>query len=109
MRLRITLLLTGLATLALAGPAFSGSFPKLKGSKTADGPFRTDTFLNIQQKRNLYTKILSTDLEARRWSLYEQQGGPGDGDYDIKWFDGDENISHDVQTGGYRFKLKPGQ
>jgi hypothetical protein len=96
------------AGLAVA-PAVAGGpgTPKVTGAKHKDGPYALTTHVKLKRAKNVYVKVKSTHDQNQTATLTEGSVGPGDADYQVKWFRGDEDISHDVQTSGYDFTLKP--
>jgi hypothetical protein len=85
-----------------AGAAEPGQ-PVLDSSLKKNGPFGGNVFIKSEQAKDAYVRVRST------WSdqtavIREQVAGSGE-DYRFKWFRGNEDISHDVQTSGYEFEL----
>ena len=83
--------------------------PKVQGAKSADGPFTAgDLEVDISHNRRLNVKVTSTEDSPEPWTLHEGMCcAAAEGHYDISWFKGDEDISHDVQTSGHEFTLNP--
>jgi hypothetical protein len=92
-----------------AVPAIAGGpgTPKVTGAKQKDGPYALKQNVRIKRAKSLYVKVKSTHDQNQTATLAQNVVGPGDADYQIDWFRGDEDISHDVQTSGYDFPLKP--
>jgi hypothetical protein len=93
----------------IAVPAIAGGpgTPKVTGAKQKDGPYSLKTNVKLKRAKNLYVKVKSTHDQNQTATISENRIGPGETDYQVNWFRGDENISHDVQTSGYDFPLKP--
>ena len=62
--------------------------------------------VGVTEKRNLYVKVISTTNQAQNVSLFENATS-GVSDFQIRWFKRDVDVSHDVQTSGHDFVLKP--
>jgi hypothetical protein len=100
----------GLAFLA-ASTFFVGSAgavdpgqPLLDASLKKSGPYGADVFVKSKHAKDAYVRVTSTHTSTQNAVLTEASVGATD-DYKFKWFRGNEDISHDVQTSGYGFGL----
>jgi hypothetical protein len=101
-------LVAGLVVQASAH-AGSGPIPKIQVSKKPDGPFRSGVLaVGLDEKRNLFVRLKNKTNHRQNIGISEQCGGPGCANLSVKWFRGDNDVSHSVQAGvnGYEFKLK---
>ena len=107
---RIYVLATALAAvLALSAIALAHGgpgTPKPTGAKHKDGPYSKELNVGVHKPRNLYVKVKSTYDQPQDATITEQVAGH-DEDYHVSWFKGKTDLSHDVQTSGYDFTLRP--
>ena len=61
-------------------------------------------FIKSKRAKDAYVRVTSTYTSTQNAVLTEVSVGSAD-DYKFKWFRGNEDISHDVQTSGYEFEL----
>ena len=112
------MLAVALAVIALGLPATAAAAPnvKLKASDAKNGPFVNapgpnpfDVSTDGTNPKNLYIKASLADEGAVKVRLYERLCcAPGTEDYQLRWFAGRRDISHDAQTAGYLFRLRHG-
>jgi hypothetical protein len=105
------MLLLGLLALAII-PATASAAPvlKLKAAKHKRGPYvnapgPNPVTANVNEPKNFWVKafiVPHSSVEAR---LFEQVANQ-DQDYKFKWYKGQNDISHDVQTSGHLFTLR---
>lgn len=112
MKLRVALLCLGVALFGTVAAAVAGDpgAPKLKAAKQKSGPYHNQIHVNVgDQRRRVFVRVISTHDSLQQATITEGLAGPGDpeADYQIDWFRKDENVSHDIQTSGYEFNLKP--
>ena len=93
----------------VASPAAAGTPDyKLKIAKQPDGPYSGVVTVNLDEdeSRNVYAKARYTGNQSGKKdvSLVRFSEGPVSG----KYFKGDQNITSDVQLGGYEFRLRRG-
>lgn len=104
-----------LAVFAMAMPAAAhrGEPVLAQAAKHKHGPWKTGTHpvdIPAGQKRSLYVRIKNTSAPAHKQHVMLTEGTDGGPpDYHNSWFKDKKDISHDVQTSGYDFTLKPGQ
>ena len=111
--------LAGLAAIALLG-AVAGASPagaakvRFTIAKQKDGPYQVHEpgkgalHVNVDDPRSLYVKALNKARSRKTVRLFEEACcAPNMDDYSLDWFKGDQDITHDVQTSGHEFKLKP--
>jgi hypothetical protein len=105
---RAILCLLAFAGLVLAVPATAGGpgTPVLKGAKKKAGPYKRTLAVNVQERKNLFVKVKSTADFKQTATLSEGAAGML-GDFSAKWFKGKKDVSHDVQTSGHEFTLRP--
>jgi hypothetical protein len=106
---RAILCLLALVGLVLTVPANAGApagTPVLKGAKKKAGPYKRSLAVNVQERKNLFVKVKSRANSKQTATLLQ---GAVDmvKDFDIDWFKGKQDISHDVQTSGHEFMLRP--
>jgi len=102
----ILALLVG-ATVAIGG---GPGTPRLTGAKKKSGPYEKELRVKVrQQGRSVFVRVKSTHDARQKATIEERFVGPGDpeADWQINWFRGDQDVSHDVQTSGYEFGLRP--
>ena len=107
--LAVTLSVAVIAAIVVALPAAAGGpgTPRLKGAKARQGPYRSEVSVHVESARSVFVKVKSTADFQQDATLSEQTVGD-DADYNFKWFRRDLNISHDVQTSGFDFRLRAG-
>jgi hypothetical protein len=105
---RAILCLLALVGLAMAVPANAGGpgTPVLKGAKKKAGPYKRSLSVNVQERKNLFVKVKSTADSKQAATLFEGAIDMVD-DFDIKWFKGKQDVTHDAQTSGHEFTLRP--
>jgi hypothetical protein len=104
-----------LVALAMAVPAIAhrGDPVLAQAAKQKHGPWSGHTLsvaIPAGDKRSLYVRIKNTSSPAHTQQVVLTEGTDGGPpDYHHRWFKGDTDISHDVQTSGYDFSLKHGK
>jgi hypothetical protein len=109
MKVGILLSLVAAILVALAAPATAGGpgTPKLKGAKHKAGPYSGELRVRVKDSpRSVYVKVISTYSSSQDATITEGLVGNEQG-FLVKWYRGSNDISHDVQTSGFDFKLKP--
>ncbi|MEO8091491.1 MAG: hypothetical protein ABI726_02125 [bacterium] len=99
-----------LVLLALAVPAPALAGVKVEVAKHKSGPwspFGLNVHIPTGDSKNLYIRIKNTShhAHAKQVNLTERRSADGP-DYQVSWFKGKRDISHDVQTSGHDFTLK---
>jgi hypothetical protein len=113
MKLRAVFLLVVALALGLGATAAIGGgpgTPRLTGAKKKSGPYEKELHVKVRDKgRNVFVRVKSTYDARQQATIEERLIGPGDpeGDWQINWFRGENDVSHDVQTSGYDFRLRP--
>jgi hypothetical protein len=110
-RILLGALAAAILALALAPSSQGrGGFFVVKVAKEKDGPFR-----------NHLNRVIPNDETKSLWYLVKSKAGddqpvffyqePPDApeDLKVKWFKGQNDISHDVQTSGHDFNLQAGK
>jgi hypothetical protein len=95
------------ATVAIGG---GPGTPRLTGAKKKSGPYEKELRVKVrQQGRSVFVRVKSTHDARQKATIQEGLVGPGDpeADWQINWFRRDQDVSHDVQTSGYDFRLRP--
>jgi hypothetical protein len=110
-RLALTFALVSIATLT-AGQALAGGgvgAPELDGATKKSGPWVQEQSVKVRKARTLYVRVKSTH-DAKQAVTITEETDPTSGldDYRRKWTFKGKDVSHDVQTSGYGFSLKPG-
>ena len=102
----VVVLALGLAAVASGGPGT----PRLTGAKKKSGPYAKELRVKVlEEGRNVFVRVKSTHDKRQKAHMVEGIAGPGDpgSDWQINWFRGDQDVSHDMQTSGYDFRLRP--
>jgi hypothetical protein len=112
MKLRVALLCLAIVLLTTAAAAVAGGpgTPVLKGAKKKSGPYSSELRVKVgDERRNVFVRVKSTHDATQTATLTEGRAGQGDpeADYHVDWFRGKKDVSHDMQTSGYEFTLKP--
>jgi hypothetical protein len=84
--------------------------PRLTGAKKRSGPYEQQLRVKVRHKgRSVFVRVKSTHGSRQKATIVEQLAGPGDPqtEWQINWFRKDQDVSHDVQTAGYEFGLRP--
>ena len=104
----VLLLVLGLGTTVATGGG--PGTPRLTGAKKKSGPYEPKLRVKVRSNgRNVFVRVKSTYDSRQKAHMVEGLSGPGDpeADWQINWFRGDEDVSHDMQTSGYDFRLRP--
>jgi hypothetical protein len=109
---RWTALATALVALATAPPATGGEeFPvALKVAKKKDGPYHPSLnaiSLAEGQTKSFWFRAKNKTDERLKDLILDDGPFPIDDDLSVRWFQGDDNVSPQVQGGGLEFNLKP--
>ena len=94
-----------------AAPAVSGTGLQVATSKQKDGPFSTDSlYFNmdpvetktawIRVKNKTEDKLKGINLTVAKKAVKDA--------FNVKYFDGSDNITQEVRTSGHNFKLEAG-
>jgi hypothetical protein len=101
--------LGALAVLALAAPAAEAGGLQVRVAKSADGPYQTgEPRLNVGAgtTKTGYIRAANKGVATATLTL-TQLIYPPPAAYKLRWFKGQRNITGDVRTSGFEFKLKP--
>jgi hypothetical protein len=102
--------LCALAALALAAPAAEAGGLEVRVAKSADGPYQPSEQLRLNvaagKTKTGYIRVLNKGIPTATLNLTQLIYPPPPA-YKLRWFKGQRNITGDVRTSGFEFKLKP--
>ncbi len=94
-----------------AAPAFSGSSLQLSTSKQKDGPFSTgqlDFNMDPVETKTAWIRVKNrTEDKLKGINLSVAKKAVKDA-FNVRYFDGSDNITQEVRTDGHEFKLEAG-
>ena len=107
MRLVIRAISAGTAMLLLGSGLALAGLPgvELEGSKTADGTYKDLTRVRVADNRDVFVRASNESGDPYDATLMDQATGPGKGDYKLRWFKGDQEITEAVRGSGYEFSV----
>jgi hypothetical protein len=97
------------AALVLAAPSSAlGPNIIVRVAKDKDGPYREILSVNVakNQTKNLWYRVRSESETDLKDLLFDDGLQKYLETLRVKWFEGGDNVTHDVQTSGHEFNLK---